>query len=68
MCFLHFDRTDEYMRYLGCNDLAEQKASDGFLYLTNTEFFALHTKEGRRHAVCNLLGLVKFWEREVEDV
>jgi hypothetical protein len=67
MCFLHFARTEEYMGYLGCNNLEEQKASNAFLYLTNTEFFALHAEEGRRHAVCNLLGLVGFWEREAKD-
>ena len=62
MCFLHFHPTEEYMEYLRYNNSEQQRASGAFLHVTDTEFFALDTKDGRRHAVCNLLGLVKFWE------
>jgi hypothetical protein len=64
MRFLHFHRTEEYMQYLHCSDVEQQRASDAYLYMTETEFFALDSKDGRRHALCNLLGLVKFFERE----
>lgn len=36
--------------------------------MTETEFFALDSKAGRRHALCNLLGLIKFWEARDEEV
>jgi hypothetical protein len=62
MCFLNFHPTKEYMEYLRYDNSEQQRASGAFLHVTDTEFFALNTKEGRRHAVCNLLGLVKFWE------
>lgn len=52
------------MQYLRCSDVEQQRASDAYLYMTETEFFALDSKDGRRHALCNLLGLVKFFERE----
>jgi hypothetical protein len=52
------------MQYLRCDDVEQQRASDAYLYMTETEFFALDSKDGRRHALCNLLGLVKFFERE----
>jgi hypothetical protein len=64
MRFLHFHRTEEYMQYLHCADVEQQRASDAYLYMTETEFFGLDSKDGRRHALCNLLGLVKFFERE----
>lgn len=54
------------MKYLCCTDAEQQRASNAYLHMTETEFFALDTKVGRRYAVCNLLGLVKFWE-EIED-
>jgi hypothetical protein len=66
MCFLHFHRTAEYMEYLNCNDLERQMKSNAFLHVSATEFFALDTEEGRKYAVCNLLGLVNFWESEVQ--
>ncbi len=63
MRILHFHLTEEYMQYLHCDDAEEQRALDAYLYVTETEFFALDSKDGRRYAVCNLLGLVKFWEK-----
>jgi hypothetical protein len=68
MCFLNFNRTEEYMPYLCCSDVDQQKklASNTFLYVTDTDFLKLDTIDGRRHAVCNLLGLVKLWESEGE--
>jgi len=64
MRFLHFHRTEEYMQYLRCANVEQQRASEAYLYMTETEFFALDSKDGRRHALCNLLGLVKFFEKE----
>jgi hypothetical protein len=37
----------------------EQKASNAYLYMNETEPFALDSKEGWRNAVCNLLGLLE---------
>jgi hypothetical protein len=62
MRFLHFHRTDDYMQYLCFEDVKRPKASDAYLHMTETDLFALDSEEGRRHAICNLLGLVKFWE------
>ncbi len=62
MRFLYFDPTKKYFDYLRCSDLAEQKASDAFLYVTETDFFALDSKVGRRQTLCNLLGLAKRFE------
>jgi hypothetical protein len=67
MCFLHFARTEEYMQYLKCNNLEQQRASNAFLHVRDTEFFALDTENGRRYAIRNLLGLVKFWEAEAME-
>ena len=66
MSFLHFHRTEDYMEYLKCTDAEHQRASNAYLHMTQTDFFALDTKDGRRHAVCNLVGLVKFWENQRE--
>jgi hypothetical protein len=60
--FLHFNYTDEYIQYLRCDDAEKRKASNEYLHMTETDLFALDSKEGRRNAVCNLLGLVKFWQ------
>jgi hypothetical protein len=64
MRFLHFHRTESYMDYLKCTDVEEQRASNAYLHMTETEFFALDSAAGRRHATCNLVGLVKFWEEQ----
>jgi len=32
--------------------------------MTEMEFFALDSDDDRRNAVCNLLGLVKFWVQQ----
>lgn len=66
MRFLHFHRTKDYIEYLYCLDAEQQRASNAYLHMTETEFFALDSEVGRRHAVCNLLGLVKFWEKQRE--
>ena len=66
MRFLHFHRTKDYIKYLKCTDAEQQRASNAYLHMTETEFFDLGSKVGRRHAVCNLLGLVKFWEKQWE--
>ena len=55
------------MEYLRSDNSEQQRASGAFLHVTDTEFFQLDTKDGRRHAVCNLLGLVKFWECKDKD-
>lgn len=55
------------MEYLKCDNLERQRASNVFLYVSVTEFFALDTKEGRKNAVYNLLGLVNFWESEARQ-
>lgn len=62
--FLHFNQTEDYIQYLHCSNVEEQKASNAYLHMTETDLFALDSKEGRRNAVCNLLGLVKFWEEQ----
>jgi hypothetical protein len=67
MHFIHYHRTEEYMEYLDSTDVEEQRASTAYLSMTETEFFALDSKDGRRNAVCNLLGLVKFWAQAEED-
>jgi hypothetical protein len=64
MRFLHCHRTEEYMEYLYSTDVEQQRASTAYLSVTETEFFALDSEDGRRNAVCNLLGLVKFWAGE----
>jgi hypothetical protein len=65
--FLHYHRTKEYMEYLCSTDVEQQRASTAYLSTTETEFFALDSEYGRRNAVCNLLGLVKFWVHAGED-
>jgi hypothetical protein len=67
MCFLHFHRTEAYTEYLKCDNLERQRASNAFLHVSVTEFFALDTKEGLKFAVYNLLGLVNFWESEARQ-
>ena len=67
MGFLNYHRTEEYMEYLRSTDVKQQKASAAYLSVTETEFFALDSEDGRINAVCNLLGLVKFWEQVGED-
>jgi len=67
MHFLHYRRTEEYIEYLCSPDVEQQRASTAYLSMTETDFFALDSKDGRRNAVCNLLGLVKFWMQEGED-
>lgn len=67
MHFIHYHRTEEYMEYLNSTDVEEQKASTAYLSMTETDFFALDSKDGRRNAVCNLLGLVNFWAQEGGD-
>lgn len=64
MRFLHFNRTESYMDYLKCADVEQQRASNAYLHMRETEFFALDSAVGRRHAICNLVGLVKFWEEQ----
>jgi len=32
--------------------------------MTGSEFFALDSKDGRKYALCNLLGLAKFWDEQ----
>lgn len=64
MRFLNFHRTEDYIKYLNCTDVKKQKASNAYLHMTETDFFALDGKAGRRDAVRNLLGLVKFWEKQ----
>ena len=66
MRFLHFHRTEDYMKYLECGNVKQQRASNAYLHMTETEFFALDSEAGRRYAVCNLLGLVKFWAKQWE--
>jgi hypothetical protein len=65
MRFLHFHCTEAYMQYLLCRDVDKQKSSDAWLDVTESEFFALDSEDGRRNALCNLLGLVKFWEQQL---
>jgi hypothetical protein len=67
MHFIHYHRTEEYMEYLNSTDVEEQKASTAYLSMTETDFFALDSKDGRRNAVCNLLGLVNFWAQAGGD-
>jgi hypothetical protein len=50
------------MQYLYCDDVKQQKALDVYLYITETKFFVLNSKDSQRYAFCNLLGLVKFFE------
>ena len=64
MRILHFHRTEEYMQYLHCDDVEQHRALDAYFYMTEIEFFALDSKDGGRYALCNLLGLVKFFEME----
>jgi len=52
------------MDYLKCTNVEQQRASNAYLRMIETEFFALDSAVGRRHAMCNLLGLVKFWEEQ----
>lgn len=66
MRFLHFHQTEDYMKYLECTDVEQQRASNAYLHMTETEFLALDSKAGRRYAACNILGLVKFWEKQWE--
>jgi hypothetical protein len=63
--FLHFNLTEDYIQYLRCDDVKKQKDSNAYLHMTETGPFALDSNEGRRNAVCNLLGLVKFWEEQL---
>lgn len=65
--FLCFHRTEKYMQYLRCNNVKQQEASDGYLFMTATEFFGLDSKKGRTLALRNLLGLVKFFEQQQES-
>ena len=67
MRILHFHRTEEYMQYIHCKDVEQQRASDAYFYMTETEFFALDSKDGRRYALCNLLGLMKFEMDRLRD-
>jgi hypothetical protein len=64
MRFLHFKRTEDYMQYLRCNNVEQQRASKAYLDMRGTDLFALDSEEGRENAVCNLLGLVRFWEEQ----
>jgi hypothetical protein len=64
MRFLNFHRTEDYIEYLKCTNVEQQRASNAYLHMTETEFFALDSEVGRRHAMCNLVGLVKFWEEQ----
>lgn len=47
MRFLHFHRTKDYMEYLYCTDAEQQRASNAYLHMTETEFFALDSEVGR---------------------
>jgi hypothetical protein len=64
MCFFHFHFTEEYKQYLFCNDAELQRESTAYLQVTDTKLFALNSSEGRRNAVCNLIGLVRFWKNQ----
>ena len=64
MGFLHFRCTEEYMQYLRSDNIQQQKSSDACLEVTESEFFALDNEDGRRYTLCNLLGLVKFWDEQ----
>jgi hypothetical protein len=64
MRFLHFRRTNAYVQYLRSKNIQQQKLSDACLDVTESEFFALDSKDGRKYALCNLLGLVKFWDEQ----
>ncbi|OCK88166.1 uncharacterized protein K441DRAFT_700744 [Cenococcum geophilum 1.58] len=66
MRFMYFHWTKDYMEYFKCTDAEKQRASKAYLHMTETAFFDLNSEVGRRHAVCNLLGLVKFWEKQWE--
>jgi hypothetical protein len=67
MRFLQYHPTQEYIEYLRSTDVEQQRASTAYLSMTETRFFALDSEDGRRNAVCNLLGLVKFWEQAEES-
>jgi len=62
MRFLHFCRTEAYVQYLRSNDIQQQRSSDAYLEVIESEFFALDSEYGRIYALCNLLGLVNFWD------
>jgi hypothetical protein len=64
MRFLHFHRTDAYVQYLRSDNKEQQESSNACLDVTESEFFALESEEGRKYALCNLLGLVKFWDKQ----
>jgi hypothetical protein len=56
MRFLVFRRTKAYVQYLRSYNIQQQKSSDVCLDVTESEFFALDSEDGRRYALCNLLG------------
>ena len=64
MRFLHFRRTKSYMQYLHSNNTQQQKSSNACLEVTESDFFALDSENGRIYALCNLLGLVGFWDEQ----
>jgi len=68
MRFLHFRRTEAYVQYLLSNDIQQQRSSDAFLEVIESEFFALDSQGGRIYALCNLLGLVNFWDEQRKGV
>ena len=64
MRFLHFHSTEAYVQYLHSNNIQQQRSSDACSDVTESEFFALDSEDGRKYALCNLLGLVKFWDEQ----
>ena len=64
MRFLHFRCTEAYVQYLCSNNIQQQRSSDACLDVTESEFFALDSEDSRKYALCNLLGLVKFWDEQ----
>jgi hypothetical protein len=67
MRFLDFRRTEAYVQYLRSDNIQQQKSSDACLDVTESEFFALDSEDGRKYALCNLLGLVKFWDEQRQE-
>ena len=53
--------------YLCSEDIQQQKSSDAYLEVTESEFFALDSEDGRKYTLCNLLGLVKFWDEQRQE-
>ncbi len=61
---MHFGFGRDYLEYLEADkdtqlELINDATKDTYVRLQTTEWFNLGTKEGRRDALCQVLGLVK---------